>query len=100
MKKLLRVIFLTALATSAVWVIALVIVFWLFMRTSQQREPFIAYFTVPSHTKAPSALVLEQFTESRSGVHTEIFRSDIPPGEQRHFGLRVAQSSSSAAQIQ
>ena len=97
MKKHFKVIPFTALATSAVWVLALAIVFWLSVRGPQPKDHYIAYITVPSYTEAPSALVIEQFTEPWSGAHTDIFRSDIPPGEQRHFAFRIAQSSSSTA---
>jgi len=100
MKKHLKVILMTALATSAAWVLGLAMVFWLLVRGPQPKGDYFAHATVPSYAEAPSALVIEQFAERWSGAHTEIFRRDIPPGEQRHFAFRVVQTSSPPVQRQ
>lgn len=89
MKKHLKVILLTAVATSALWVLAIVVLCWV---ASRQSSPKGNFGRVPVFdSRSATAFVVEDFEESFSGMHREIFRDEIPKGERRYYGVRVVE---------
>src|SRR4051812_288597 len=96
MKANRKIILLTALATSATWVLLLVVAFWVFSALGQSRSEgdyLMKGLIVPNHTHLPSALIIEQDDPS-SKTSAEVFRIKILPGTACHLSLRTAQYAS------
>jgi hypothetical protein len=92
MKKNLKVILLTVAATSSLWVLAIVVFCWVASRQSSPKGNFGRMVVFDS--KKATALVVEEFEQSFSGTHHELFRDEIPKGERRFYAVGVVEMPS------
>jgi hypothetical protein len=97
MKANFRVIGLTALATSAIWALAIGALLS-FSNQRSHHEEYVAVFSVPSRAPTPARLVIEQLEAAYTNPRREIVQWGIPAGETQHFGIRMVQTAAATNQ--
>ncbi len=89
MKAHLKVICITALATTSFWVL---VVYLLFRLNGRAPDAPLAMVSIPGRTGPVAALVVERYETAFTGPHREVFHSEVPPGEIGNFVVRMVPS--------